>query len=279
MFLAACAPVPPAEPEKPAEKVVEKILVQCWDNSTADSAGQCPPQPEEKAEEVDEVIVEPVPVNASTPDVSIAKQFLEEAQGKFEGYAYVLGDRMVIVYQNKARHLFLKMSQLEDRTPITDVYVDLDAKTAVAYCNVEREGRVLENSFEWDRSKCRDFIDKEIPVPFDEWTTKGPLDYLKDYAEMTPILVEDNIQTISIGGTSKTIRPSLHYMVDGKRIVLRIDMRYKVPIKIEREGQQSIDFRDTFFDTMVLYGKQEKINKDWVEYKPVSEYWLQGVSS
>jgi hypothetical protein len=165
------------------------------------------------------------------------------------------------------------MSQLEDRTPITDVFVDGDTRTAVAYCSLEREGRILDDSFEYERSRCKDFVDKEIIVPYEKWVPKGPLDYLREFSELEPILVENNIQTISIGGNSKTIQPSLHYMLDGKRVILRIDRRYQVPIKIEVEGQQAVDFRETFFDVMVLYGGQQKIDKSWVEYAPVSEYW------
>ncbi len=284
LLLAACAPRPEAPQEKPAEqqKVVEKVVVQCWDGSTADSVEQCPSKPEEKVEEkMEEPAPAPMQETVAEPaqPSSIVQKLLDEARSKFTGYAYLLDDRMVIVIGNKVRHLYLKqLGMTKDRIPITDVYVDLDKQTAVAYCNVEREGRMFDSSFDWERSKCKDYLDKEIPVAFSEWAPKGPIEYLEEFAHLEPILVEDNVQTVSIGGTSKTVQPSLHYMVDGKRVVLRIDRRYHVPIKVEVQGQQAIDFREAFFDVMVLYGKQEKISPDWVEYQPVSEYWKAAAS-
>lgn len=265
LLLAACVATPYVQPgmtNKTEEKIVEKVLVQCWDNSTAESIDKCPAKPVVKVPEV--VVEKPVP---------IAQKLLIDATTKFTNYAYLTEDRMVIVVGNKVRHLFLKMSQI-DNTPVTDVFVDLDKNEAVAYCNVEREGKdILGDSFDWQRSRCKDYLDKPIAVPFENWAPKGPLQYLEDFSALEPILVEDNLQTISIGGNSKSIQPSLHYMVDGKRVVLRIDKRYQVPLKIERESQQSIDFRDAYFDTMVLYGKQQKIDDSWVVYQPVSEYW------
>ncbi len=279
LLLAACVPQPYVQPTPTvAEKVVEKVVVQCWDGSTADSVDKCPQKEEAAPLEAEKSSVEALPpakVIVETPPESmpIAKKLLADAQTKFDSYAFLLADRMVIVYGNKSRHLFFKMSQLDDGTPITDVFVDADKKQAVAYCNLEREGHILDEAFDYTRSRCKKYIDKEIYVPYDKWVPKGPLDYLKEFAELEPILVENNIQTISIGGSSKTIQPSLHYMLDGKRVILRIDRRYQVPIKIEIEGQQAVDFRDTFFDVMVLEGGQQKIDKSWVEYTPVSEYW------
>ncbi|HLF54439.1 MAG TPA: hypothetical protein VI612_01840 [Candidatus Nanoarchaeia archaeon] len=271
LLLIACVPAVPVqenvtvEQPKPqiVKEVVEKVVVQCWDGSTAESLEQCPPEKKE-------VVVAP-------ETGEIGQQLLTEARKKFTGLAYLLDDRVVIIYGNKVRHYFLKLYEL-DGNPITDVFVDLDKKEAVAYCNIEREGRLLEKSFDYERSRCKDYIDKPISTSFEKWTHKGPIEWLEEFADQKPILVEDNIQTISIGGNSKTIQPSLHYMVDGKRVILRIDRRYGVPVKIEIEGEHSIDFRETYFDVMVLNAKQEKIDQSWIEYQPVSEYWLQGVS-
>ena len=269
LLLSACVATPYVQPglnvsETNQTEIVEKVLVQCWDNSTAESVDKCPAKPEAKVEIAQEV---------KAPAIT-AKKLLDEARTKFTSHAYLLDDRMVIVVGNKIRHYFLKMSQLENGTYITDVFVDLDKKQATAYCNIEREGRdILEDSFDWQRSRCKDYIDKPINVSFEKWVPKGPMEYLEDFGNTEPLLVEDNVQTISIGGNSKTVQPSLHYMLDGKRYVLRIDKRYQVPLKIEREGQQSIDFRDVYFDTMVLQGKPLKIDSTWVSYQPVSEYW------
>ena len=277
LLLASCVAQPYVQPgvsNTSEEKVVEKVIVQCWDGSTAESLDKCPVKAEEKVEEeAEEPVVETAPA-----EVPIARKLLNDAKGKFTRYAYVLEDRMVIVSDKKIRQLFFELGTLDDRSPVTDVFVDLEKKEAVAYCNVEREARMLDDSFDIERSRCKDYLDKPMPVSYDKWLPKGPLDYLADFANLEPILVENNIQTISIGGNSKTIQPSLHYMVDGKRVILRIDRRYQVPLKIEREGQQAVDFRDAYFDVMVLYGSQEKITEDWLEYTPVSEYWKAAAS-
>ncbi len=277
LLLASCVAQPYVQPvtEKTEEKIVEKVLVQCWDNSTVESIEQCPPKVETKIEApVTKVVVEQPPVQ-----IPIAKKLLADARNKFKMHAYVLADRMVIVGDNKIRHLFFRLHDLPDRTTITDVFVDLDKKQAVAYCNIEREGKdMTTDGLDWERAKCKDYVDKPIPVPFEKWVPKGPMEYLEEFSDLEPVLVEDNMQTISIGGNQKTIQPSLHYDVGGRRIILRIDKRYQIPIKIERQGEQSVDFRDTFFDVMVLYGSQEKLGPEWLTYTPISEYWKAAAS-
>jgi len=279
LVLSACVSEPYEQPSIEKE-VVEKLVIQCWDGSIAESLDDCPPRVEVK-EPAPELAPEPdvIPVQdivKVAPTIPIAKKLLANARTRFEGHAYLLEDRMVIVYGDKTRHYFSKISMVKTKIPITDVFVDLKAKTAVAYCNIEREGRMLDNAFDYERSRCKDYIDQEIPLEFQDWVSKGPLEYLEDFAALEPIIIEDNVQTVSIGGNSKTVQPSIHYMVNGKRVILRIDKRYQVPLKIEYEGRSPVDFRDTFFDVMVLDGKQEKIDSSWTTYQPVSDYWKQG---
>jgi len=221
-------------------------------------------------------VIEKQPSQESKPvenvSVPIGRQLLDEAKTKFQNSAYQTDDRLVMRVGDKVRHYFLKLGEF-NKTPITDVYVDLSNKSALAYCNIEREGRMVGESFEYERSRCKDYIDVAMVVPFDEWVPNGPLEYLEKYANLTPSIVEDNVQTISIGGSSKTIQPSLHYTIDGKTIVLRIDKRYKLPLRIETQGKQAIDFREAYYDVMVINEKQQKLDKSWVTYEPVSEYW------
>ena len=269
LLLASCVAQPYVQPgTNQSEKVVEKVVVQCWDGSTAVSAEACPPK-EEKVEEKKtpaKVIVETLP-----PSVPIARKYLEDAQKTFTSYAYPLSDRMVIISGDKVRHYFYRLGALDDKTPITDVYVD--GNKATAYCDIEHEKSMYGDSFDLGRSQCKNYINKALPQPVDKWLPDGPLQYLEKFADKEPILVEDNVQTINIGGNSKTIQPSLHYMVDGKRVVLRLDKRYHVPLRIEIEGERAIDFRDTYYDTMVLEGRPTKIDQSWFAYKPVSDYW------
>ncbi len=261
LFIAACT----APQQEPVEVV--KYVVKCWDNSTASSPEFCPEQPrEEPVEQVEEAVVEET-------HVPIAQAFLDEAKKNFKTHAYLLSDRLVIVYENKSRHYFLNLYQLPDKTHITDVYVDKDNKAAVAYCDIDRESKMTSRAFDYERSKCKNNIDVPVAVSYADWIPKGPLDYLEDFKDIDPVLIENNTQTISIGGNSKTIQPTLHYDINGENVIVRIDRRYKVPIKIERDGQPVLDFRDAFFDVMVVDGKPQKITKDWVEYQGVSEYW------
>ncbi|MBI4146636.1 hypothetical protein HY489_04850 [Candidatus Woesearchaeota archaeon] len=269
LLLVACLPAPVQE--QVSQPVLEKVetaekvetpvenTVQCWDNSTAVSADGCP--------------VKPTKVVVEQPQQP-GRKYLEQARSEFDSYAFLLDDRMVIGHKNKTRQYYFKMTFLENRTPVTDVYVDLKERAAFAVCNIDRESDISGEGFEFERSECKRFLNVQIPVPFDKWVVKGPLEWLEEFADREPVLVEDNIQTISIGGNSKSIQPSLHYFVNGKRVVLRLDKRYHIPVKIEREGDKSVDFRETYFDVMVLEQKQQKITADWVTPKPVSEFWL-----
>lgn len=208
---------------------------------------------------------------------TFAHMLLEQSHGKFSNYAYLVDDALIIVSGNRSRYYFSQLSSVEG-IPITDVYVDRSAKTAVAYCNIDREAHLSPTSFDYERSKCKGYLDAELNVSFEAWDPKGPIDFLEEFENETPILVEDNLLTISIGGNSKTIQPSLHYEKNGKEVILRIDKRYNIPAKVEIEGQPPIDFRDTYFDLMIVEGKQQRITPDWVTYQNVSAYWLKGNS-
>ncbi len=267
LLLVACAQpaVQPPVAEKVVE-VVEKVVVQCWDGSTASSVEQCPKK-EEKI--IAKEVVAPEPkVEVVVP---IGRQLLSKAQ-EHAGYAYELEDRFVLVSGDKSRHLLLDVIFI-DRVPISDVFVDSAGRTATAYCHLEHEAQMMGNKFTWTQSDCKHFVDKASSMQFKDWELKGPLDYLEDFADVAPDFVEDNVQTINSDGVPKTVQPSLHYIVDGVRVVLHIDQRQQVPVQVEIQGQQPISFRNVFFTTVPLYGKEEKI-ADLLEYKPVSQDWL-----
>lgn len=238
------------------ENAASCAAVLCPVNTVCEN-GKCIERPEVKVE---------------APKGNVIEQYLNDAKTKFSGFAYQLEDRMVVVFDNKARHYFFNVKDLKDRTPVTDIYVDLLNKKATGYCNIEREGRMVD-SFEYARSRCKNYLNKPISVEMSEdLIPKGPLEYMEEYKKFEPILVEDNLQTISIGGNSKSIQPSVHFMIDGKRHVLRLDRKYHVPLKINIDGEQPIDFRDVYFDVMVLEGKQQKIDASWMEYTPIADY-------
>lgn len=270
LLFAACAQpaVQPAPTMQPVveERIVEKVIVQCWDGSTASSVEQCP-QKDERIIANEVVAPEPQAVES----VAIGRQLLAQAQ-KYDGYAYELEDRFVLVSGGKARHMFLKVIFI-DRVPITDVFVDSVSNTAVAYCNVEHEAQMLGNQFTWSQSNCKHFVNNETSMQYEDWTSKGPLNYLEDFADVVPDFVEDGVQTLNSAGVPKTVQPSLHYLVDGVRVVLHIDQRRQVPIQVEIQGQQPISFRNVFFTNVPLYGKEEKI-AGLLEYKSVSQEWL-----
>lgn len=274
LLLVACAQTPPettsvsnvsnvSESSNAIQnETVPAPLVQCPDGVFVSSVADCE----------DHKVVEPVQDNKT-----IARTLLEEARGKFSSYAYVIDDAIIIQYGNKSRYYYLELATI-DTVPVTDIYVDKEAKTAVAYCNIDRESRLSDASFDYERSKCKDYLDAPINLSFEQWNPKGPIDFLEQFENDTPVLMEDNLLTMSIGGNSKTIQPSLHYEKDGKDVILRIDKRYRVPAKVEIEGEKPIDFRDAYFDLMVIEGKQERITADWVSYQNVSAYWLKGNS-
>lgn len=262
----AVQPVPTVQPAV-EEKIVEKIVVQCWDGSAASSVEQCP-QKEEKIIAKEVVAPEPQVVEA----VPIGRQLLAQAQAH-DGYAYEIEDRLVLVSGDKVRHVLSKVVFI-DRKPFTDVFVDLTGKTAVAYCDIEHEAQILGNAFTWSDVECKNFIDKSTSLPFEDWGPKGPLDYLADFAGVKPDFVEEGVQTVSIWGSPRIVQPSLHYSIGGVRVVLHIDQRSQVPIQIEIQGQQPISFRNVYFDSVPLFGKQEKI-AGLLVHKPVSQEWLE----
>ena len=268
ILLAACAQpaVQQVATEEKVVEVVEKVVVQCWDGSSASSLNECPLKEEKILAK--EVVAPEQKVVASVP---IGRQLLDKAQAH-AGYSYELEDSHVLVSGDKARHLFLKVIFIE-RKPITDVFVDLTSKKAVAYCNVEREEQILGKAFTWDVSDCKHYIDGGIEVPFEDWKPKGPLDYLADFADAEPVFVEEAVQGVTALSVPKTVQPSLHYEANGARVVLHIEQRTQVPIQIEIQGQQPISFKNVYFDNIPLYGGQEKI-VDFMDYKPVSQEWL-----
>lgn len=271
ILLAACAQpaVQQVAPEEKIVEVVEKVVVQCWDGSTASSADKCPPEEKIVAKEV---VAPEQKVVASVP---IGRQLLTQAQ-THDGSSYELEASHVLVSGDKARHLFLKVIFI-DRKPITDVFVDLANQKAVAYCSVEREEQILGKAFTWDVSDCKHYIDKGIDVPFEDWKPMGPLDYLADFADSEPVFVEEAVQSVTALSVPKTVQPSLHYEANGARVVLHIEQRTKVPIQVEIQGQQPISFKNVYFDNVPLYGKPEKI-AGLMEYKPVSQEWLKANS-
>lgn len=267
IFLVACAQpsVQQVETEEKVVEVVEKVIVQCWDGSTASSLDNCPKEEKIVAKEV------VAPEQKMVAAVPIARQLLEKAQAH-AGYAYELEDSYVLVSGDKARHLFLKVIFI-DRKPITDVFVDLANKKAVAYCHIEHEEQILGKAFTWDVSDCKHYVDKGIAVPFEDWKPEGPLNYLADFADVEPVFVEEGVQSVTSLSVPKTVQPSLHYMSNGARVVLHIEQRTQVPIQVEIQGRQPISFKNVYFDNLLLYGVQEKIT-DNVEYGPVSQEWL-----
>lgn len=266
MLLVACAQ-PAVQPSvKTEEKIVEKVIVQCWDGSTASSLESCPKEEKIVAKEV------VAPEQKVSQAVPVGRQLLTEAQ-KHTSYAYELEDSLVLVSNGKARHLFLKKPVFIERKPVSDVFIDIAGKEASAYCQIQHEEQMLDNAFTWSVSDCKNFIDTPTSVPFEDWAPKGPVEYLVDFADIEPDVVENAVQTINSLGVPKTIQPSLHYTVDGVRAILRIDQRQGVPIQVEIQGQPSISFKNVYFDTVPLYGKQVKI-ADLIDYQPVSQDWL-----
>jgi len=272
LLVVACAQpaVQPAAQPVVEEKVVEKVVVQCWDGSTAASLEDCPAKQEEKI--VAKEIVAPVKEASGT----LAQKLLAQARS-YSAHSYELEDRIVLVSNNKARHLFKKVIFV-DRKPVTDVYVNLGDQTAIAYCDLEHEAQILGNAFTWDKSECKHFIDNSTALPFGNWVMTGPLDYLADFADATPSLIENSSQMITILGAPKNVQPSLHYDAQGKSVILRIDQRKQVPIQIEIGGQLPIGFKEVFFDVIPLYGKQENI-ADLLDYTPVSQDWVKTIQS
>ncbi len=122
---------------------------------------------------------------------------------------------------------------------ITDIYVDRQAREAVGYCDPRREKEIL-GEFDPQRSACAKLIDIPIPLPYDEYNPYLPEDWLARFSQVQPIIAETTEQYIREPTGWKLVNPVLHFQEGPSIVILRLDSKTGLPIKIEiKEGDRA----------------------------------------
>lgn len=118
------------------------------------------------------------------------------------------------------------------RTFITDLYVDRETKELVAYCDPRTEEEIV-GEYQADRSKCIKVIDLPFTLDYHKYNPQLPEDILQDYAHREPSLVEDTEQFIKEPSGWKAVQPIVHYGDDVNEVILRLDAKTGLPLRIE----------------------------------------------
>lgn len=133
------------------------------------------------------------------------------------------------------------------RTFITDLYVDRETKQLVAYCDPRTEEEIV-GEYQADRSKCIKVIDLPFDLDYNKYNPKLPEDILEDYKHREPSLVEDTEQFIKEPSGWKAVNPIVHFGDDTNEIILRLDAKTGLPLRMEtRKGELTTTTGYEFF--------------------------------
>ncbi|MEM2916209.1 MAG: hypothetical protein QXT19_02540 [Candidatus Woesearchaeota archaeon] len=122
---------------------------------------------------------------------------------------------------------------------ITDIYIDRASKEAVGYCDPRREKEIM-GEFDPDRSACAKLIDVPISLPYDQYNPYLPEDWLTRFSHAQPILAETTDQYIREPTGWRLVNPVLHFQEGPSIVILRLDSKTGLPIKIEiKEGEKT----------------------------------------
>lgn len=228
VLLAACAapqapveaPVVESEPEIVEEEAPEPTLIEI--NKT----------PEPVPEPVEE-------------ELGVVEALLYSIEQNITSYSFFSGKTQVFVLGDKMHILLDDFVELDfdtngTRSFLTNAFLDLSTKTAVGYCDVRQEEEIL-GSFKADRSKCIKLINIPINVSFDDVYVKTPIDWLQEFKDTEPSIVETADQYVKQPTGWFTISPVLHYKLPEKSVIIRVDKKTKLPAKIEITKGQLIE--------------------------------------
>jgi len=188
---------------------------------------------------------EPAPEPAPEPQVfepAPANQAIADAIAKFNqnvsSYYFKIGKdehfvrgKEVHIQLGTFRELPFKVNGTI-RTHITDIFIDRSRSEAIAYCDPRTEEEIV-GEFNADRSKCIKLIDIPFTLDYQEYNPELPEDWLHKYANTAPARVEDTDQFIKLPSGWKTVNPVLHFQEGDKTVILRLDAKTGLPLKIE----------------------------------------------
>jgi len=171
---------------------------------------------------------------------------ITEAIAKFEqgvsSYSYKLGDTqhyvvddLIHIELDKAKELGFKINETI-RVHITDIFVDRTTKDAVGYCDPRSEERIV-GEFNADRSKCIKLIDMPFELDYKEHNPTLPEDWLYQYKDRTPALVEEADQYVKEPSGWKAVNPVVHFLEGKNTIILRLDIKTGLPLRVEINKQ------------------------------------------
>ncbi len=128
-------------------------------------------------------------------------------------------------------------SMLINKTPgyITDLFIDRRTKKATGYCDPRTEQTIM-GSYHADRSKCHDLVNVEIPIDFETFNPVLPEDWLTRFSYAAPTKIEDTDQYVKDITGWKTVNPVLHFQDGNNEVILRLDSKTGMPIKVETSG-------------------------------------------
>ncbi len=122
---------------------------------------------------------------------------------------------------------------------ITDIYVDREAKEAIGYCDPRREKEIM-GEFDPQRGACAKLIDIPIPLDYGQYNPYLPEDWLIRFSHAQPIFAETTEQYVREPTGWKLVNPVLHFQEGPSTVILRLDSKTGLPIKIEiKEGDRA----------------------------------------
>lgn len=250
-FLMACQTPRPAQ-EFRAPHITGAIIVETTQPKTT------------KEEEP----VQPRPQNTSLAEEKpgVVEQLLHSIRTNITSYSFFVGKTQVFVLENKMRVLFGDFVELpfetnNSRTFLTDAYINLSSRTAVGYCDVRREERIL-GSFNADRSKCLKLANIPINVSFEQVYAKTPVDWLEEYQHSKPTIIETTDQYLKQPTGWFTINPVIHYEFTDKTVIMRIDKKTRMPVRIEIVEDDKV--KKVEYEWLLV----NQVKKEDVEYQP-----------
>ncbi len=279
VFLVGCVSQQPVSEELP---VVEEVLVQCWDNSTADSLEECPSQ------EIVEVKIEEAPA-PKILEKTLMQELLQKAPAD---YFYYDGLDGIIVSGNKRstgeyNEYWNAYSRIMFWNTETKTIYILAPRHVQEFWWLEKQGinqtagnrstRMLPAFFEVKLAGNEDVDENLMPPEFNKYWfdakegelvrivrpfySKGPVDWMREYELDVPVEIDNTEMLLSnVGGNARS-NLSITYKNKGKSapfVIFRFDNILGVPLFIDEVDESGKLLKRNSFEIGVDYISQHK---------------------
>jgi hypothetical protein len=187
--------------------------------------------------------------NATTgpqmPPKSLVSDALLKLRQNITSYSAFKGETQYLVRGELARIKLEKITRpgikINKTIPaaITDIYIDRQTKEATGYCDPRREKDIM-GEFDAERGACAKLIDVPIELDYGQYNPYLPEDWLTRFSHAQPILAETTDQYIREPTGWKLVNPVLHFQEGPSIVILRLESKTGLPIKIEiKEGDKA----------------------------------------